>query len=272
MAALQTFPDFQCSVSKVASWSWGMSWSGIVLTSEKWYRFGQFNLDTWNYVAYTAVLRRHLCHLIFAKECTNPEYHGVLIISSKTSESIFFSNEFRTCWDQGTQKDPVPIGFRPQCQCQWVTMNPLGRGQSDQSQAEDLEILERFNGSTMFHPRGAETYWHMLEHPSLVEKLPLEHRYFQRAEDSCESHTSQEVEQGQCEQGSKVLPQAPQYENQMTMHLSRLSWPNFDCKTAFVLTWFLSTISVSGLAGWMPVVQRWQAAGTSQAQVVATSG
>jgi len=89
----------------------------------------------------------------------------------------------------------------------------------------------------------------MLEHPSLVEKLPLEHRYFQRAEDSCESHTSQEVEQGQCDQGSKVLPQAPQYENQMTMHLSRLSWPNFDCKTAFVLTWFLSTISVSGLAG-----------------------
>lgn len=162
---------------------------------------------------------------------------------------------------------------RPQCQCQWVTMNPLGRGQSYQSQAsEDLEILERFNGSTMFHPRGAETYWHMLEHPSLVEKLPLEHRYFQRAEDSCESHTSQEVEQGQCDQGSKVLPQAPQYENQMTMHLSRLSWPNFDCKTAFVLTWFLSTISVSGLAGWMPVVQRWQAAGTSQAQVVATSG
>lgn len=122
----------KCSVSKVASWSWGMS-SGIVLTSEKWYRFGQFNLDTWNYVAYTAVLRRHLCHLIFAKECTNPEYHdGVLIISSKTSESIFFSNEFRTCWDQGTQKDPVPIGFRPQCQYQWVTMNPLGRGQSYQ--------------------------------------------------------------------------------------------------------------------------------------------
>ena len=237
MAALQTFPDkVQCVQSGLLILRDELirdssdQWSG-------WYRFGHFNLDTWNYVAYTAVLRRHLCHLIFAKECTNPEYHGVLIISSKTTVPMPVSNE--------------PPGPR-----------------SYQSQAEDLEILERFNHV----PPNAETYWHMLEHPSLVEKLPLEHRYFQRAEDSCESHTSQEVEQGQCDQGSKVLPQAPQYENQMTMHLSRLSWPNFDCKTAFVLTWFLSTISVSGLAGWMPVVQRWQAAGTSQAQVVATSG
>lgn len=92
MAALQTFPDKVQLCPKVASWSWKMSWSGIVL-SEKWYRFGQFNLDTWNYVAYTAVLRRHLCHLIFAKECTNPEYHdGVLIISSKTTVPMPVSN------------------------------------------------------------------------------------------------------------------------------------------------------------------------------------
>lgn len=173
-----------------------------------------------------------------------------------------FANEFRACWDQGTQKDQVrPIGFRPQCQCQWVTMKSLS-GQSDQSQASEVEILERFNHVP------PKTCWNILTHAQTSKfwgKLPIEHRYFQRAE----------VEQGQCDQGSKVLPQAPKYENQMTIHLSHLSplsrlsklWLR-DC----FCTWFLSTISVSGLAWLMPVVQRWQAAGTSQAQVVATNG
>ncbi len=271
------FCQTKCScVSKVASWSWGMSWSGIVLTSEEWYRFGL----TWTHgilqptqLFWGDILSPQLCKRMNKSGipwwCSD-HLEQDLRLNNFADESTWISSLLRSGnAERSGQADRV----------QTTVPMPVSNHELPQRSEWPKPSILRTGNSWKVPPCSTQDVlcWNILTHAQTSKFEWKDATWTPLLSTGCRiSWKSYFTE-------SRVRAMRPRLKS-AALSASVLK-PNDNAPVALLAlvmaklwlqdclcTWFLSTISVSSLAWLMPVIQRWQAAGTSQAQVVATSG